>query len=331
MGDGFDDPAGAVAWLGAVQAQEYAEAKWSLGQRVRGCTDADVEAACDRGEILRTHVLRPTWHFVAAPDIRWLLRLTSPRVKAVNRSYDRRAGLDDGLLTRVFTAIAHELSAGEPRTRRELRAALAAAGIDFDNQQLAHAVMHAELDGLVCSGPRRGKQHTYALLDDRVPPGPERSREEDLAELTVRYFRSHGPATARDFAWWSSLTATEVKDGLAAARERLVEEFHSEGVAWYSAPGLPKRPRPSAALLLGTYDEAAVAYKNLRFVPARSLGRAILLGGRAVGSWKASAGDRAISVEASPSAPLAPAELRALEREVERYGRFFGRPAVLVS
>lgn len=195
-GRSFAGAAEAVAWSGAVQAQEYAEALWSVGMRLRDGTMADVEAACDRGEILRTHVMRPTWHFVAAADLRWLLRLTGRRVQAKDAGRLRQLDLDADTLLRAEETLAHTLADGEPRTRHELAGALAAAGIDPGGQRIAHIVMHAELEGVVCSGPRRGGQHSYLGLDglQHVPRAPERSREDDVAQLALRYFTSHGPA-----------------------------------------------------------------------------------------------------------------------------------------
>ena len=211
-----------MRWLGAVQAQQFDEAKWSLAERTHACTDADVEAAFARGEIIRTHVLRPTWHFVERGDVRWLLRLTRPRVHALNRYSYRMFELDASVLTRSHDVLAKTLADGEPRTRRELAERLAAAGIEADGPRLAYIVMHAELEELICSGPRRGKQQTYALLDHRAPPSPldGLSRERALAELVRRYFRSHGPATIKDFTAWSSLTVADTRVGPRRRRHR---------------------------------------------------------------------------------------------------------------
>jgi hypothetical protein len=202
--DPFDAPAQAVGWLGAIQAQEYAEAKWSIGQRVRDCTDADVETAFARGQILRTHVLRPTWHFVTPQDLRWMLALTAPRVQAVNRYAYRRFELGEALLARSLDVLAAALAGRQPLTRPELAEALARSGIDVQGLRLGYVLMHAELEALICSGPRRGRQHTYALLADRCADAPALGRDEALAELTLRYFRSPGAGHGeglRDVVW----------------------------------------------------------------------------------------------------------------------------------
>jgi hypothetical protein len=336
-GEPFATPVEAVANSGGVQAQEYLEALWSLGTRVRDHDQAAVAAACDRGEILRTHVLRPTWHFVAAADLRWLLRLTGPRVLAKDAGRLRDLGLDGQTLARVHELLATTLADGEPRTRRELAAAIEAAGVDMGGQRIAHAIFHAELSGLLCSGPRRGAHHTYVPLDDRVPPAPERSREDDVAELVLRYFTSHGPATLRDFAWWSGLTGADAKAGLAAAGEQLVAEPDARGTPWIaaarSAGGSP--PAHRGAVLLGTYDETLVAYRDLRTVgadgaPGSALpSRPIVLDGRTIGSWTRRLARREVVVEMALGTRPGAAERAALQEAAERFGAFVGLPARL--
>src|SRR5258707_10282859 len=195
----FDQPVDMVAWLGAVQAQDYAAAKWALGMRLKDATDAALDQAFNDGGILRTHVMRPPWHFGAPADIRWLLALTAPRVKALMSYYGRQWGVDDALLKRSRAVLTKALQGGRQLTRSEIDQALQAAGIQGSALALGHFAMHAELDALICSGPRRGKQFTYMLLDERVPPAPKLTRDEALAALTQRYFTSHGPAQVPDF------------------------------------------------------------------------------------------------------------------------------------
>lgn len=331
----FERPLDVVRWLGAVQAQELAEAKWSIGQRVRDCSDADVEQAFARGEILRTHVLRPTWHFVAAADIRWMLALTAPRVHAFNRYWYGKHELDDAVLGRGHAVLSQALEGGEPLTRPELAAALGRAGIVAEGPRLAYIVMHAELEGLVCSGPRRGAQHTYLLLEDRAPPAPELTREQALAELTLRYFRSHGPATVKDFTWWSSLTVADAKAGLETVGHELAHEVAEDGTSWFSASA-PHEPRAATgAFLLPGYDEAVIAYKDLKIVLAASppreglLTRPIVIDGRTVGSWKRTATKRAAVIEATMFTSLRPDATKALGEAAERFGRFVYLPVTL--
>src|SRR4051794_12729464 len=204
---GLRGPQDVVTWFGAMQAQEYEPAKWALGLRMPdGTTSAKVQRACDEGRILRTHVMRPTWHFVGRSDIRWLLELTAPRVHRILSYYNRALELDSRVLTRSAVVIERALRDGHHLTRAELAARLERAGLPAEGQRLARVVMNAELEGVICSGPRRDRQFTYALVAERAPKAARLPREEALATLAQRFFSSHGPATVKDFVWWSGLT-----------------------------------------------------------------------------------------------------------------------------
>ena len=337
-GEPCADVSAAVAWSGVVQAQEHAEALWSLGMRVGAVTTDDVQAACDRGDVLRTHVLRPTWHFVAAADLRWMLRLTGERLQAKGAGRYRELGLDGDTFARMHEVLAATLSDGEPRTRKELDAALVAAGVDTTGQRMPHMLGHAELEGLIVSGPRRGMQHTYLLFEGRVPEAPARSREADVAELALRYFVSHGPATLRDFAWWSGLTIADGRAGVAAAGERLSVQEDDEGRAWIAgADAAADPPRSSDAHLLGTYDEMLVAYRDLRYVHADGRAsaefptRSIVIDGTTVGTWKRVLARREVVVEATLQTRLSADQYTALRAAADRYGAFVGLPARLAA
>ena len=193
----FSEPAKVVEWLAAVQAQDFEGAKWSLGLRMLGAKDGGIEQAFSEGAILRTHLLRPTWHFVTPTDIRWMLALTALRVHQANAYMYRKLGLDNAVLKRSNAALATSLPEKQ-LTRDELREVLQRAGIQVDGEfRMGYLLMRAELDGIICSGGRRGKQFTYALFDDRVPPSQPFRRDEALAELARRYFRSRGPPVSR--------------------------------------------------------------------------------------------------------------------------------------
>jgi len=239
IADPFEKPVDVVDWLVAVQAQDYFGAKWALGLRLRDAHDADLDRAFNAGEILRTHMLRPTWHFVTPIDIRWLLALTAPRVNAANAAMYRKLELDNATLKRGYKAMTKALQSGQHLTREELSEALGKAGIAATGQRLAYIVMHAELDGLICSGPRRGKQFTYALLEERVPPVAPLKRAEALATLTQRYFASHGPAMAQDFAKWSGLTTADAKLGLDMVGTQLQRETLNGAEYWFSSSAMP--------------------------------------------------------------------------------------------
>src|SRR5438105_8413535 len=207
-----------VQLFGAVQAQDYAMAKWGIAQRTRGASDTAVEKEISDGAILRTHVLRPTWHFVAPADIRWMLALTAPRVKALLAHHDRELALDAAVLRRSRAVLTKALKDGKQFTRAELSRALTKGGVRADGTlRLAHLMIHAELDGLICSGSRRGKQFTYALLEERVPPARKVERAASLHELAIPYFSTRGPATEDDFAWWSGLTKADAKSAAYSA------------------------------------------------------------------------------------------------------------------
>ena len=323
-----------VAWMGAVQAQEYGPARWGLGLRLRASTtDAAVHRAVDQGRILRTHILRPTWHFVTRADIRWMLDLTAPRVQRIMASYDRHIGLDPAVMTRAVGILERALGDAGCLTRQELGPHLQRAGLPAGNRELAHIAMYAELEGLICSGPRRGKQSTYALLAHRAPTAKRLQRDEALAELTRRYFRSHGPATVRDFVWWSGLTTTDAKLGLEMVRARPREV---DGLRYWTVGRHPlSAPRSRTSLhLLPIYDEFLVAYRDLHAVPRPaylmgSFQHALVIGGQVAGTWRISASPKRVAVNVEPLRRLTSTERRGLAREVARYGRFLAVPVSL--
>jgi hypothetical protein len=319
------DAADLVAWLGAVQAQEFGAAKWALAQRMRGqVTDAQVEQAFNDGRILRTHVMRPTWHFVAAADIRWLLELTAPRVHralAFGREY---FGLTDALHRRATRAIERALERESCLTRTEIAARLTRAGIAVAGTPLALVTIYAEQEGVICSGPRRGKQSTYMLLADRAPRATRYARDQALAELTTRYFRSHGPATARDFAWWSGLTMADAKRGLEIVR---ASGETMEGLTYWTVGSRRAAAPGDAIYLLPVYDEYLVAYRDLAAVPRGKtifgvLPQAIVCRGQVVGTWKPVRGSGAPKVEVTLGRRLTPAERAQLDRAIAKYVRF---------
>jgi hypothetical protein len=309
-----------VRWFGAVQAQDYQGAKWALGQRMQSATDVALEHALAVGSILRTHVMRPTWHFVSPEDIRWMLALTAPRVNARLRSRHRELELDDQVFRRANRTLASALRSGRHLTRASLREALSRRGIAPEGQRLAHILMRAEMDGVICSGPRVGKQFTYALLEERVPQETRLTREEAIAELTKRYFTSHGPARVRDFTWWSGLTAADATAGLAMARPRLVESV-VDGTAYWSPASMPPAQHPPAtAFLLPAFDEYLVAYTGRE----ATLDPAIVVEGRVVGRWKRTLTRASAVVALMPFAPLSRAQRRAVGEAAERYAAFTG-------
>lgn len=325
-----------VAWLGAVQAQDYLGAKWALGLRMQNPTDNAIEQAFTDGTILRTHVMRPTWHFVTPADIRWMLQLTAPRINAKSARLYRELELDDTLFARSNAVIAEALQGGQQLTRAELGSALVEAGIFAEGMRLGCIVSRAELDAVVCSGPRRGKQFTYALLDDRAPHARILKRDEALAELIRRYFAGHGPATMHDFVWWSGMTVADARAGLEVAASHLTHEVIDGRTYWFSASMPPTSEPSQAAFLLPTYDEFLVGYAS--FDQSRRAGRdadevfnsMIVIGGRIAGSWRRTFKKGAAVVELAPFAPLTATEHEAVIAAAQRYGEFLEMPVVLV-
>ena len=335
-------PEQVVSWLCAMQAQDFSAAKWAVASRAPGVQDGDVEQAFNDGLILRTHVLRPTWHFVTAQDVRWLLALSAPRIHAANDYYYRQSDLDAKTFAKSCAMIHRVLEGGKTMTRAELAVYLKRAKIPADGLKLAYLMMHAELEGVITSGPRRAKQFTYALMDERVPKARTLDREEALAELAKRYFTSHGPATARDFAWWSGLT---IKDAQRAAESAGTLEFESiGGVIHWSAKDSDASPFKTAyALLLPNYDEYLIAYKDrapfvdasrAANIVARSNGafaNHLLIDGCLAGSWSRTVKTTSVLIEVAPYKKLTPAQTRAVTNACDCYGEFLGlKPALAI-
>jgi hypothetical protein len=331
----FDEPAKVVQWLAAVQAQDYAAAKWSLGLRLRGADDADIERAFAAGAILRTHLLRPTWHFVAAADIRWMLALSAPRVHQANAHMYRKLGLENAVFQRSNAALARALREKQ-LTRDELREVLRRAGIQVDGElRMGYLLMRAELDGIVCSGGRRGKQFTYALFDERVPPSEPFRRDEALAELSRRYFRSRGPARIEDFAKWSGLTMTDARAGLEAVKGEFEHEVLDGHSHWFTTQGRPPRRSASTAYLLSIYDEYVSGYKDHsavierdRGAKLRALGNALnyilVIDGRIAGAWKRTLSKKIVVIEVNAFDQLIISQAQAVIKAARQYGEFHG-------
>lgn len=252
-----------AAWMGATQAQDFTHAKWAFGVRIPGITDADVEVAIERAEIIRTHLLRPTWHIAAAEDVRWMLALSAPQIYAVVEPMNQRLGLDAAMLKKSTDVIAKTLEGGRQLTRDELMAVLQqSTGIDTSGFRSSHIMFQAELDAIVCNGSHRGKQLTYALLDERVPKGKTFDRQEAVAELARRYFQSHAPATLHDFQWWSGLKMSDARAGLEAVKPSLTSDTIGKLTYWLPND-FRKQPTDATSVhLLPAFDEFLVSYKD---------------------------------------------------------------------
>lgn len=333
----FKTAAEVVSWYGAVQSQEYALAKWGVYQRLKAGSDAAIEEAFTKGEILRTHVMRPTWHFVAPEDIRWLQDLTSPRVQAFNASYYRNNDLDKAVFSKTHKALTKAMEGGQCLTRAEITAALKRAGVEASGLRFGLILMRAELDKLICSGPRKGNQFSYGLLEERVPPTRPLTREEALAELVKRFFTSHGPALRKDFVWWSGLTVADTKLGLELSASYLESE-EINGQTFWRAVDQPKAKKADACYLLQPYDEYTVAYKDRESIvsptfttrkEAETFFSMIIMDGMIVGSWRRTFDKGKVVIEHRPFAPFTKAQYSAFAEAAERFGEFVGMPVKL--
>lgn len=329
-------PEDVVEGLLAVQAQDFVGAKWGVSQRTADPDDAQAQRAYDEGHILRTHVLRPTWHFVSRADIRWLLELSGPRVHALNAYYYRYHGVDAALVKRSNARIVKVLSRGEHLTRAELGRGLGAlAGAAQTNgmgYRLACLLMRAELDGLICSGKMRGTHHTYALIEERAPHSAKLGRDETLAELARRYVDGHGPAQALDLAWWSGLPLREAKRALEACGTSLTRTTLEGKTYFQSAAPRSARRRGHAVHLLPYYDELVVAFKDRSalidpHVTAKfsvPLAPSVLVDGRIVGSWRRTLVAREVVISVRLLRPLSSAVQKQLGRASARYANSLG-------
>jgi len=321
--------------LAAMQAQEHAFARWSVAQRAGGtagvASASSIDCAFDDGEILRTHVLRPTWHYVARSDLRWLMALSGPRVLARTARRCHDLGLEARTLKKANDVIADAV-AERSQTRRDLADVLERNGVSVDGQRLAYIAMHAELTSTICSGPMRGRQHTYAAFDRRVGPACDFRDDEAIAELARRYFTTRGPATLTDFVWWSGLSTREARRGLEMTKEHLSARSTDDRTYWFTETALPRTR--GRADLVQCYDEVIISYRESRdvlrtprvafAVPRHVDGytHVVLLDGRLAGHWRLLSGRSGHEIETRMCESLDRKQQRSLAAAVERYCAF---------
>ena len=332
-------PAGAdevVGHLLAVQAENPSQSAWAVAGRTETPDAADLGGLLESGAVLRTHVLRPTWHYVRAEDIVWLVEVTAPRVLRVTAQ--QLTELDHRALERATAAVLDSLATEGDLTRTQLAEALAARGVAPSGHLLMILLAHLELQTLICSGKPADGQHTYALLSARVPEPRRLERDEALAELARRYFTGHGPATEKDLAYWATLTVTDVRHGLASVGDDL-EHFTHDGRTYWHAPGEPpaagQEPRGH---LLQVLDEMYRGYQDSRYVldtaglvprmrePATGMA---LVDGQLIAWMKRTVAKDRVEFALTPLRELRPDEVDVLAAAAERYGAFLGRPATL--
>jgi hypothetical protein len=335
----FQKPGDVVKWFGAVQAQDYLGSLWAVGLRTRSATERDVERAIADRSIVRTWPMRGTLHFVSARDVRWMLELLTPRIIGRSANRYRQLELDERTFARSKDVFVRALEGGRSLTRNEMYRALEAGRISSAGQRGIHILSHLAQNGLICFAARQGKQQTFALLDEWVPPAKKLARDEALAELATRYFTSHGPATLQDFIWWSGLKATDARAGVENAKPHLVQQAIDGQPFWLASSTAPSQEESkNGTLLLPTYDEYTVAYKDRSAVLKPSdagrsgngiFGPIIVINGQVAGTWRRTLRKDAVVITTSAFRKFKRTEVSALVIASSRYGVFLGSPVVL--
>lgn len=339
-GSAISSPKEIVSWMGAMQAQDFPAAKWAVGMRLEDKTEKAVTEAYDKGEILRTHVMRPTWHLVAPEDIYWMLDLTAPAILRSLTKRHRDLELSDEVVQKSLKLFEGILLKERNCAREELSEVLKREKIRTDENRMSHLLLLAELNGLICSGPLKGKKITYSLLPERVPEKKIFNREESLGNLAFRYFSSHYPATIKDFSWWSGLSLTDAKKGLESVKKQFYAETTDQEEYWLPESfSVPESSDPVLALL-PAYDEFLISYRDRkaalslieqkRVVSSNGMfWPTIVWDGQVVGLWKKSLKKEVMFIEAELVQKIEPEE-QLLKRKIEELGLFNGKKADLV-
>ncbi len=292
-------PHDVISRMGMLQAQDYSMAKWAIGIRIPGYKDKTVEDSFNRGEILRTHVMRPTWHFVSPENIRWMLKLSASRIKNSVKSRDLHLGITEDLYTQTNDIIQKLLEGNKHQTRDEIATVFERSGIHADSSRMVHFMMRAEIEGLVCSGAMKGKKHTYALLEERVPETRQLTKDESLAKLARIYFEGHNPATIQDFVWWSGLSLSEARHAIEMIKGELFSESMDSQVYWFTDVPWDKTGEKDLVCLLPAFDEYLVGYRDRkavlssenqsRAISSNGIFRPVIVkNGKIIGIWKKS-------------------------------------------
>lgn len=332
----FDTPGDLVNWMGAIQAQDQAMARWAVGIRLKSATEETVRAALDRGDILRTHILRPTWHLVSAEDIRWMLKLTGHRIRSANVSFGKQHGVHESLYGRSMPLIEKILQGNNHLTKEEIGRELSKAGIENDLHCMSRLMTYAETEGIVCSGAPKGGKHTYALLEERVPPAKERHKDEALALLAEKYFRSHSPASEEDFRWWSGLPATETRQAIDSIRPSLLTDTSGSRTLYIHASAPQFTEGEDILHLLPSFDEYLISYKDRSAaLDAEHRSKAfnnwstfypvILYNGRIAGNWKKLPGKSGPSIQSTFFEPDTGISHEQMQQAAIRYKTFLGK------
>jgi hypothetical protein len=334
-------PKDVVAHMGAIQAQDYPMAKWGIGLRLTDATDNMIEQALDNGEIVRTHVLRPTWHFVAAEDARWMIQLTAPQIQRSMNSWLEKLALDSITLNKSKALIEKALSGGQHLTRSELMDMLEKAGIKTNLGRASLLMFNAELEAIVCNGVMRGKQQTYALMDEKVPKGAVFTREEAIIELANRYFTSHAPATLADFYWWSGLPMGDAKKGVEELGNNFISEKINHQIYVFKAHNKDFKVHQHLDFL-PAFDEFMVSYKGRSDVIAPQFKNivttsngifkpTIVENGQVTGVWKRTIKKDLVVIETRFFESTHAVKRETIAKAMARFGNFSGLKIELKS
>jgi hypothetical protein len=331
----LDSAADVVSWFGAVQAQDYLGSLWAIGQRMKHADETTVEKAISDRKIVRTWPMRGTLHFTTPENVRWMLKLLAPRVMSRAASVHRLAELDKKVFAKSAKVLEKALNGNEPLTRDELYTILERSKIATGNTRGLHILGYVAMQGLICFGPRKGKQPTFTLLDEWLPALKQPEPEEALAKLALIYFRSHGPATVDDFQWWTGLTKTEATTAISLVKSQLIQESFNDKTYWMCAALTSKKPGASTAYLLPAYDEYSVAYKDrssiLDETHAARAGNGIfspcvIVDGKIAGTWKRTFEKDKVVLDMSPFKTFNKIQAAAVTTAAKRYSKFVGLP-----
>jgi hypothetical protein len=334
-------PGQVVAQLGAMQAQDYPGALWSIGLRLPNATVTDVEQAIANRTIVRTWPMRGTLHFVAAADVRWMLELLAPRVVASRAARHQELGLGHSAIARSEKLLVKALQGGKPMTRGELFALLERAGISTANQRGYVILWRLAHERVICFGPHQGKQPAFVLLDEWVPKAKSLPRDQALAELALRYFMGHGPATLHDYAWWSGLKVADARAGLEMVSSKLARGTVAGTAYWMPQDTQALRDVSPAAYLLPGFDEYLLGYADRTAMLAPEHAQKVVPGGngmfmptmvidgRVTGLWKRTFKKTSVLITPTPFARLKKSEVETFAAPAARYGKFHNVRAAL--
>ena len=336
----FTNASDLISYMGAVQAQDYAMAKWAIGLRTHGSTEKQIDQALDKGELIRTHILRPTWHIVHAEDIYWMLALSAQKIKALMKPMNKQLELTEKIFTKSNGIIEKTLGKGVHLTREELAVVLEKAKISTQANRLAHLLERAELEGITCSGKMERNKKTYALLSQRVPGKKLLNKDESLALLAKRYFISRGPATIEDFSWWSNLPLKDARQGLEMIRSDLNSERIDDRTYWFDHERNDAVKQRSSVYLLPAFDEFIISYKDRTASLAPKHHKkaltvngifhpVIILNGQVAGLWKRSVEKGKVNIETTFFEPHRKTMENLVVKEAKIFERFLEMPVVV--